>query len=258
MVMDSLVYVVPIYKLDLSPEELISFKRLKDLMSVKSIRIICPSKFQDKNLPDMLNGCRIEYFEDKFFASVAGYNKLMLDCAFYERFKANKYILIYQLDCYLFDNNIEDFLSLNLDYIGAPWPVKTVYRSFLKVYPLDMRMGGILRTLLGKSVTVGNGGLSLRKVESFIRVLKKMKWRLKNWNYNEDIFFSHCVPIYCPSFKIASEKVAAEFSLDQEPKEFALKYDLTLPLGCHGWNQTDKKVYTSSSKYWRERIILTN
>jgi len=44
----------------------------------------------------------------------------MMSPAFYDAFKAFDYILIYQLDAFVFRDELEYFCSLGYDYIGAP------------------------------------------------------------------------------------------------------------------------------------------
>ncbi len=251
---DSLLVVVPIYKDEISVEELVSVKRLCELIHPENIKLVCPDSLVVEKLPEILSNVRVERFADHYFESVSGYNKLMLEIDFYKRFINYKYILIYQLDCYLFSSRLDEFTTLDFDYIGAPWPRKNIYRLFAKVYPLDLRLGGICRLLLGKSTTVGNGGFSLRKVDAFIKVLKKLNWRLKSWKFNEDLFYSHCAPLYCKGFKVSDEKTAVKFGLDQEPKEFIDKYGLDKPLGCHGWNQYEKSVYSEATRFWKAHI----
>src|SRR5690606_22253097 len=60
-------------------------------------------------------------FEDTFFKSIEGYNKLMLQPYFYENFLDFDYILICQTDAYIFKNELNYWLNTNFDYVGAPW-----------------------------------------------------------------------------------------------------------------------------------------
>ena len=60
-------------------------------------------------------------FENKNFTSRNSYSKLLLSSKFYERFSDYDYMLIYQLDCLIFSNDLKKWTDLNYDYIGAPW-----------------------------------------------------------------------------------------------------------------------------------------
>jgi hypothetical protein len=62
---------------------------------------------------------------------------------FYKCFSTYNYLMIYQLDGWIFTNFLDYYINLNVDYIGSPW----------KAYILNL-----------DEDTVGNGGVSLRKV----------------------------------------------------------------------------------------------
>ena len=44
-------------------------------------------------------------FSPEFFAGIAGYNRLMLSPAFYEAFRLYEYVLVCQLDVFVFADN---------------------------------------------------------------------------------------------------------------------------------------------------------
>lgn len=44
----------------------------------------------------------------------------MLEADFYRRFGKYKYMLIYQLDAFVFSDKLLDFCEMGYDYIGAP------------------------------------------------------------------------------------------------------------------------------------------
>ncbi|MEW6718188.1 MAG: DUF5672 family protein [Chloroflexota bacterium] len=92
-----------------------------------------------------LNGFDTVRFEDRYFSTIASYSKLLLSPKFYAAFINFNYILIYQLDCLVFSDQLEEWCGAGYDYIGAP-----LFRD--KANPAK----GFSR--------VGNGGLSLRRV----------------------------------------------------------------------------------------------
>ncbi|WP_407429656.1 DUF5672 family protein [Arcticibacter sp.] len=175
----------------------------------------------------------VERFDPVFFASISGYNKLMLNVDFYRRFSSDKFILIYQTDCFVFKDELEQWCDKNYDYVGAPWPFDTgIWIGHH--YPWLARK--YYRTIGKNRVpNVGNGGLSLRKVSSFIKNLSLFRYSVKNWDHNEDTFISHCLPIFNPFFSIPSVKQASLFSLDTSPEMYYQLNNHTLPFGCHGW-----------------------
>jgi hypothetical protein len=94
-------------------------------------------------------------FADEFFDGIKGYNRLLKSSGFYERFKCYDYILIAQLDCLIFSSNLDEWMDRGWDYLAAPW-----FKGFS-----ENHKSGFWR--------VGNGGLSLRKVASYLRVLSQ-------------------------------------------------------------------------------------
>ena len=57
-------------------------------------------------------------FDDSFFDGIEGYNRLLLNRRFYESFSEFEYMLIYQLDAYVFRDELDIWCSKGFDYIG--------------------------------------------------------------------------------------------------------------------------------------------
>ena len=75
----------------------------------------------------------------------------MLSSEFYRRFSKFEYILIYQLDAFVFKDQLNYWCKKGYDYIGAPW------------------FEGFHLTKTGVNIIgVGNGGFSLRRVKTHI------------------------------------------------------------------------------------------
>ena len=80
---------------------------------------------------------------------------LWMSKQFYFRFLPNyKYMLIYQLDAWVFTDNLQEWCDKGYDYIGAP------FLSIVKKNSPRVIFKG-----------VGNGGLSLRRIQYCIDVL---------------------------------------------------------------------------------------
>ena len=104
--------VIPVYRLPLPEDELSSLTNTMLLLASYSIRLVCPHGL-DPNL-DLSLGHLIEdsaqagrdvevtYFSTSFFESVSTYNNLMLSPSFYQKFIDWDYILIAQLDAWVF------------------------------------------------------------------------------------------------------------------------------------------------------------
>lgn len=92
------------------------------------------------------------FFHENYFKSIDGYNKLMLSPSFYKAFSNYEYILIYQLDAWVFKDELQHWCNQKYDYIGAP-----IYQN-------------------NKLIGIGNGGFSLRKVDYCLKVLAYPKF----------------------------------------------------------------------------------
>lgn len=208
--------VIPIYSEILSQQETIALRQANSIFNKYDIIAIAPIDLNvDKSI-----FCRIERFEEDFFESIDSYNRLMLSDFFYKRFQNYKYILMYQLDAFVFSDYLPYFCELNYDYIGAPW----LYGQFNYVDAAHCIW------------YVGNGGLSLRKVDSFIRILEDRKPLQREQIKNEDLFFSAIID---EKFKIAPKEIALQFSFERQVRLCYEQNHCQLPFGCHAWGRYD-------------------
>src|SRR5262249_48921760 len=134
---------------------------------------------------------------------------------FYDRFSNYGHVLLYQLDAFVFSDKLLDWCSANYDYIGAPW-IDNSSIALLAPPP------SLLRRLLLKNKTdftrvVGNGGFSLRKVDTFRKSLRVWGHQARSWAHNEDVFWSLCIPNYYPLFRIPCFETALNFSFEVMP-----------------------------------------
>lgn len=236
--------VIPIYKTSFNDDEWLSLDRCFEVVGEKrDIVIVAPRNLSVQPLVERYGEMfRTERFEERFFESIHGYNRLMMSTVFYERFLNRDYILIYQADCYIFEDRLDEWCNKGYDYIGAPWIKKCHYAK--KWYQLFLT---IKKIFCGKhsferlKLEVGNGGLSLRKTASFHAVTIELKDEIAFYLsqnsssiFNEDVFFALEAKRY---LKIAPFKVALGFSFDDFP---AVAFTLTkgrLPMGVHGWTK---------------------
>jgi hypothetical protein len=116
--------------------------------------------------------------------TISLYNNLMTDPRFYRLFRDYEYILIFQTDSLIFPFSpfaIEDFMGW--DYVGAPW------------IHIPQSCGG-------------NGGLSLRKTETMIRLLTKHRYP-KHRGPPEDCFICDLPGMQLPP-RTVSQRFSAE------------------------------------------------
>lgn len=238
--------VIPTYKTELSPLEQISLTQCRKILGKYPIIFVAP---EGKNFPYIAPNEMIAQFPPRCFQSVASYSRLMLSPNFYETFAEFEYILIYQLDAFVFYDALEYFCSLGYDYIGAPWP-RYAWR------PPDCSK---------KISRVGNGGLSLRNVRACHKVLT-LAATLPNWTENmqfflEDSFFATCGALDDMNFHLAPVEIAEKFSMEWHPDRAVKKLGNCLPFGCHNWHRFGVDFYVAIFKQlgydlspWREQM----
>lgn len=240
--------IIPIYKTTLSKYEMHSFKRCIKILGNHYFCIVTHNNLDITSYLTILNKTKthftIKYFSPEYFSSIHGYNQLMLSNEFYSSFLHFEYILIYQLDAYVFFDNLDYWCTQKYDYIGAYIPDfiiqhnKTTYNSCLRE-PLKLRYAY-------------NGGASLRKVSTFNRITAEFSYLIKelsNAGLNEDIVFSNI--LY--NSNQPSKETADSFSIESFPKESYKSNGEKLPMLCHGWYRDDLAVY--DKEFWFKHIM---
>lgn len=212
--MEMAVVLIPVYKNELSMNELISLRQCKRILNQYSIILVAPETMDIEN--NELSECPVERFPECFFDGIAGYNQLMLSKEFYQRFEQYKYILIHQLDVFVFSDRLQEFCELEYDYIGAPW----------------LRGRRYIENFERRYLYVGNGGFSLRRVDAFLKILENES--VTGVSDPEDVFWASR-----KGLNIAPAEIAVSFSFEtQIKKAFELNHG-RLPFGCHAWFNFD-------------------
>lgn len=253
--------VIPFHKSSISKEEELSIKHLIKYLDKFDKFLVLPESI--KKVSFKIPKAKIINFPDEYFVSVPKYCELLNMKFFYEKFFNYEYILIHQLDVLVFSNQLLEWCNKGYDYIGAPFfdPIigKLSFRS-------------------GSPLSGGNGGFSLKKVSSFLKVIDlteksatrnsadpftRKLWFLiavltgqshkiwlkapaKDYPFNYDGFWSYEAPKYYPKFKVAPLKEALKFSFERFPRKCFKLNKEQLPFGCHAWARYDKSFW---SKY---------
>lgn len=258
---ENLAIVIPVYKNELAWNEEISFRQTLRVLGSYPIIMVCPKSLElsaYNAIAGHFNKMLFrESFKDGFFANIAGYNRLLLSEEFYQRFQRYDYILIAQLDTFIFRDELEKWCAKGYDYVGAPLVGKSTDQTFDAAMPMR----------------VGNGGLSLRRVQAyidyfqgkkhvftsqqivrhislwkkpytriFVWLLMMLGWRntpksvAAHWQYNEDDFWSGVLDDSNYALSKPSPLEALSFAFERFPSEL---YHLTkqLPFGCHAWKK---------------------
>lgn len=251
------VVLIPVYKKEPSANEKRSLSQALRVLSFHDIRFVCP-KGLDMSAYDEIVGYALpkERFDKKFFDGIQGYNQMMTDVSFYRRFSDYEYMLIYQLDAWVFSDQLAEWCAKGYDYVGAPW--FEAHKTYEEGYPLWC---------------CGNGGFSLRRISKFIEVtnprthflsikagdMKKCfrsfktfvgaLVRLLGWRNNmawyrkkrsdlwEDTYFSYGLNGTPHEMKRPAPEEAAEFSFECSPEYLYNLIGKKLPFGCHAWRR---------------------
>jgi hypothetical protein len=144
------------------PEEEISLRHLFRFLGPYDKYLVAP-----RGLSLQREGFRVLKFSRKFFGSAAAHNRFLMWPGFYRAFRDYEYILIYHLDSLVFSDQMMEWCRAGYDYIGAPW------------LPCP-------ETPWVKEPRVGNGGFSLMKVESVLKVLYN-RYRVEPASYWGDM-----------------------------------------------------------------------
>lgn len=252
------VIVVPIYRDYITKFEEISLQRITTIFSKRDIVFVCPRKLKIFATRLALNhgiGLRCEFFEDKYFKGITGYNRLMISEIFFNRFSEYSWIQICQLDVLVIKDDLNYWMNEGYSNIGAP-----VFEKYCVDKSMKFKEFG------------SNGGFCLRKTESCIRVLKSIGlryaefsplWRMeKTWHWriyrvfrdwlifnykfsflqprlNEDMFWSLLAPQKFKWFKIAPPEIQAKFAYDNHPRELLKMCGAIPPMAIHAWWRYD-------------------
>ena len=173
-------------------------------------------------------------------------------------------MLTYELDCFIFRDDLDYWCAKDYDYIGAPW-----FEGWSNPQPG------------AKLLAVGNSGFSLRKIASTRAILKSIfykkasehststlanvkvylrypyRWIRNQFGENytlqyclglhEDSFFSRIAPTYYPSFKVATVEDGLRFSFEVKPEILYEMNNQQLPTGCHAW-------WRYNLEFWKPHI----
>ncbi|MEY2895396.1 MAG: hypothetical protein RIS42_1115, partial [Bacteroidota bacterium] len=104
--MEKVAVVIPLYQTKLNPQEEVSLRQCVRILGKHPIIIVAPESLDLSFLSPFGITPKTIRFKDEYFKSTKTYNKLLTSTVFYEAFANYEYILIYQLDAYVFEDNL--------------------------------------------------------------------------------------------------------------------------------------------------------
>lgn len=238
--------IIPIYKqipnlIERTSLESLS-KNLADF-SEYEVYIVCPENIGIAEWKRYIDhDVIIRTFDPNYFLSTISYSKLLLSYDFWNTFSMHKFALIYQTDGYCIGGNLKQFIDMDYDYIGGP------------IISPNARWFNV--------PAIGNGGVSLRKVETMLEVTdpngefmkcskedidKHNEANSNMYNVYEDLYFAQLVPMLW-DFKKPKFEIGAAFAYDMNADYV---YEMTfdkhrLPLFAHAY---DKNI-----RFWQNHI----
>ena len=236
---------IPVWKRFLNAAEVRSFAQCKLVLGENEdyeIVLFGPERLDEKYYQeiwkryccfgtddDKIPTIRIVKFQDRCFESRLSYSHLLSSKEFYRNFTDFKYILIYQLDAWVFSDELGKWCDYEYDLVGAPW-----------CHLCRLGKDGDC-SKYRSSQFVGNGGLSLRNVESFIDKLpyETFDEAMYNESITEDIYVSMIREFLRPSCM-----EACRFSVETNAKKLIEKVNGgNLPFGFHGLQVYDGELF---------------
>ena len=186
-------------------------------------------------------------FNSEFFVNITGYNKLLTSLLFYKFFSENDYILIYQLDAFIFKDELAHWSNQKYACIGAPIPnhiLDYLNKKHIEDFNTPLDIKGCFM----------NGGFSLRNVESYSDLIQHNLRKINlyiNKEWSEDVIFA--LLLQDSNFKLPLEDEAIKFSFESFPAFSFEKNSQRLPTGCHAWYRDEFSIH--DKMFWFKRII---
>lgn len=179
--------IIPVYNEIPTENEKLSISTTLVRLSGMDTFIVAPSDVEVKWYRENYK-CNVFNMESTIWKSkdrnqYPNYNRMMMNVKFYKKFDEYEYMLVCQPDCLILKNQseLEQIYKMGYDYIGGVFDFNNVLKAackvwFYKKYP----------QLESKEFICGNGGLSLRKITSVKKYIRRFKLFSAG---EEDIFF---------------------------------------------------------------------
>jgi hypothetical protein len=222
------VVVVPVYRDFTDGYEAVSLKRCFEVLGEYDIVFVAPENLNMKAY-EKFGKSRTEFFAGGFFSSVKAYSQLLTAPEFYERFLPYEFMLIHQLDVFVFSDELSLWCDKGYDYIGPPW-TDTAWMHELGAKWRIPFLHKILRR-------TGNGGFSLRRVRAFYRFARLYRFATKRMKLNEDVIWSNHPLSFPPFFSVAPYREALAFGFEMHPERSFAENGYRLPFGVHAWQK---------------------
>ena len=251
--MNTAVVLIISHKPDLSGSESASLKQCMRILGNYSTVLICPEGMDVTTYKHVAPELHYDFINPTWLSSYRSFNRLKISPLLYQKYRTFEYILFYELDAWVFRNELEFWCKEGYDYIGSPW-----FEGFYLAKPNSEFLG------------VGNGGFSLRKTSSHLKALRSWKYitplavllkefishpspytarklmrnltiennifhAANNYSENEDLFWGLVVAEKFPWFRVPDPVTASHFAMEFNAPVLFERNSHKLPFGCHKW-----------------------
>lgn len=256
---------IPVYQERISAYEQISMDQCFRVLSNYDIYFVIPKKLESfiQSHPYYLSGqAAYHVFSDDFFIDVPAYNRLLKYPQFYKKFISYEFLLLYQLDAFVFKDELLKWCELHYDNIGAPL-FKDYYDAVSTSPIIGQGNGGFclrniracyaavttLRKLKFKKVYTDINRSVLRNIYRFIKHQVFFIYSLYPFQpmINEDRFWAEEIPAVFAGFRVPDPLISMRFSFEVNPDVLFEMNHHELPFGCHAW-------WRYNLEFWKPHI----
>jgi hypothetical protein len=254
-----LAVVVPVYRGFLDANEATSLRSAFHWLGRHHLVMVKPEGLDTSAIEASFPFSAVETFDPGYFRSIQGYNRLLLSSEFYRRFLASEFMLVCQLDVFVFHDDLARWVEAGYDYVGAPWVSGSELST--RFHQLKMLAGRLLpgrRDRISSYETrnkVGNGGFSLRKVATHHRLSIEMKDAIDHYlanqgthHFHEDVFWSLEPARRGFAHRTPGVVEALSFAWDVHPERLHRLSGGVLPMAAHGWYKRRQ------ARFWERHV----
>lgn len=232
-----------------SATEAASFAQGLRVLGGHPLRLVCPESLDWSVYRRMADEAGVQLglqrFADSYFTSVASYNSLMLSPTFYDVFLEFEQILLYQLDAWVFADELDDWCARGYTYVGAPWFTDDgIMLPYAGNGGFCLRSPKACRNLLAGPVierwdyaffllrwpTLRERYRHFRDMLHFRRVPQRY---VQSYIYNEDVLFAKFLQLTTRG-GVAPPHEAMHFAFERFPEQLYAQTG-KLPFGCHAF-----------------------
>lgn len=258
------IILIIVHKESLEPYERISLTQCFRILGHYPIKFICPEGLNVRAYLDINPASSFDFIPPHWQSNYGNFARLKMLPFLYKRYSDYEYVLFYEADAFVFRDDLMEWCRKGYDCIGAPW-----LEGWSEATPGAPFIG------------VGNGGFSLRKIESLLKVnhsFSYIYWPSELWKrfqavplmdksrafwdliknltvrnntfhwFNdraktEDVFWGMFVKRNFKWFNVPDAEEASRFSFEAQPRHLYAMNGQQLPFGCHAWWRYDLEFW---------------